>query len=99
MSNAVERSKLSAIQADKARATPWWRVPMVWLVISGPVLVVIASFFTLGLAIKYPDPVLSTTAEAVRDAGQRSGTAGSGAVVVPAEVPAMQGRNHATTGG
>jgi hypothetical protein len=72
---------------------------MVWLVISGPLVVVIASFFTLGLAIKYPDPVLSTTADTVHGAGQRSGETGSGTVVVPAEVPAMQGRNHAATGG
>ncbi|MEY8690110.1 MAG: hypothetical protein AB9M53_09585 [Leptothrix sp. (in: b-proteobacteria)] len=99
MSNAVERSKSPANKADKAGATPWWRVRMVWLVISGPLLVVIASFFTLGLAIKYPDPVLSTTADAVQDTGQRSGGNGSGAVVVPAELPAMQGRNHAATGG
>ena len=36
----------------------WWRVPMVWLVISGPALVVVASFATLALAILNPDPVL-----------------------------------------
>jgi len=38
----------------------WWRVPMVWLVISGPALVVVASFATLALAILNPDPVLDT---------------------------------------
>lgn len=37
----------------------WWRVPMVWLVIGGPALVVVASFATLALAILNPDPVLS----------------------------------------
>jgi hypothetical protein len=30
---------------------PWWRVPMVWLTISGPAVVVIAGFITLALAI------------------------------------------------
>ena len=43
---------------------PWWRVPMVWLVIGGPVLVVVASFATLALAILNPDPVLSGSAQA-----------------------------------
>ena len=41
---------------------PWWRVPMVWLVISGPALVVVASFATLALAILNPDPVLRASA-------------------------------------
>ena len=41
---------------------PWWRVPMVWLVISGPALVVVASFATLALAILNPDPVLKSSA-------------------------------------
>lgn len=44
----------------------WWRVPMVWLVISGPAIVVVASFVTLALAILNPDPVLDTSAVASR---------------------------------
>lgn len=38
--------------------TPWWRVPFVWLVIGGPLTVVVAGFTTLGIAIAYPDPVI-----------------------------------------
>lgn len=60
----------------------WWRVPMVWLVISGPALVVVASFATLALAILNPDPVL--------DVGKAAN---------PAQLPAVQGRNHAATAG
>ena len=41
---------------------PWWREPMVWLVISGPAVVVVASFATLALAIMNPDPVLRASA-------------------------------------
>ena len=37
---------------------PWWREGMVWLVIAGPALVVVAGFATLALALYYPDPVL-----------------------------------------
>jgi uncharacterized protein len=40
--------------------SPWWRHGMVWLVISGPAVVVIAGFATLFIALAYPDPVLST---------------------------------------
>ena len=47
---------------------PWWRLPIVWLVISGPALVVIASFITLALAIISPAPVLSTAADAAKAA-------------------------------
>ena len=47
------------------RPTPtvaWWRLPIVWMVIGGPALVVVASFITLALAIQNPDPVLATSA-------------------------------------
>lgn len=39
---------------------PWWRLPIVWMVIGGPALVVVASFATLALAILNPDPVISS---------------------------------------
>ena len=42
---------------------PWWRVRLLWLVIGGPLAVVVASFATLGLALCYPDPVLAVHAE------------------------------------
>jgi hypothetical protein len=32
---------------------------MVWLVVGGPLVVVVASFVTLGLALNRPDPVLA----------------------------------------
>ncbi len=45
-------------------ATPWWRLPIVWMVIGGPAAVVVASFATLALAILNPDPVLDTSQQA-----------------------------------
>ncbi len=51
------------LPAEPASMTvPWWRLPIVWMVIGGPVLVVVASFVTLTLAIRHPDPVLETRA-------------------------------------
>ena len=58
----------------------WWRLPIVWMVIAGPAIVVVAGFATLGLAIANPDPVITAPPAASR-----------------ADLPAVQGRNHAAT--
>jgi hypothetical protein len=42
-----------------AAATRWWRVGLMWMVVGGPLAVVVASFATLALAILNPDPVLA----------------------------------------
>jgi hypothetical protein len=42
-----------------ADSPPWFRLPIVWMVIGGPAIVVVASFVTLTLAIRNPDPVLT----------------------------------------
>lgn len=57
---------MSTRNPDPAATVAWWRLPIVWLVIGGPALVVVASFVTLTLAIKNPDPVLSTSPSADR---------------------------------
>ena len=44
--------------------SPWWRHGMVWLVIGGPLVVVLASLTTLAIALAYPDPVLPLRAQA-----------------------------------
>lgn len=44
--------------SDDADSPAWWRLPIVWMVIGGPAVVVIASFATLALALLHPDPVL-----------------------------------------
>lgn len=59
---------------------PWYRLPIVWMVIGGPAVVVVASFATLTLAIVNPDPVITPKA-----------------VTSSADLPAVQGRNHAAT--
>jgi hypothetical protein len=64
---------------DTPPATPWWRVPTVWLVIGGPAIVVVASFATLALALHGGDRPLPTPS--VHQAGTQA--------------PATQARNHA----
>lgn len=64
--------------ADQNR--PWWRYPIVWMVISGPAAVVVAAIFTAWIAVENVDPVLDTSVNQVAD---------------PSEAPAIKARNHA----
>ena len=76
-------------------SAPAWREPMVWLVVGGPASVVVASFFTLALAIMHPDPPLelhATTQQAADDVEPADLHARSG------DMPALTARNHAATG-
>ncbi|MET0333395.1 MAG: nitrogen fixation protein FixH [Rhizobacter sp.] len=45
-------------QPHSLAPTPWWRVGMVWLVLSGPAIVVVAGFVTLKIAMTHVDPVI-----------------------------------------
>ena len=41
---------------------PWYRLPIVWMVIGGPAVVVVTGFATLAIAIANPDPIVSVPA-------------------------------------
>lgn len=84
---------LRAAQADALR---WWRVPMVWVVISGPLTVVIASLLTAVIAWRHIDPVILDSAS-----GRVIGRAGD-EVAAPTDpkdalAPAQRARNHSAT--
>lgn len=83
----------NSIQAELTLSKAWWHYGYMWLVVGGPLTVVIASFITLYYAIQVPDPVvdadyyrkgieINKTLDAKRDG----------------LVPAIQARNHAATG-
>ncbi len=83
--------------ADAAgNQAPWWRVPMVWVVISGPLAVVVASLVTAGVAWTHIDPVVMDPAT-----GQVTGHAGDdvAAPVDPKDplAPAQRARNHSAS--
>jgi len=65
------------------KSVPWWRVGMVWLVLAGPLSVMVASFFTIRLALLHADPVIKDPVASSQ--------------VSPALTPAVKARNHAAT--
>lgn len=82
----------SALGTAPSAAAPWWRFGHVWLIIAGPVIVIVAGFVTLWLAISRPDPV-------VAEDYYRQGIEINKTLATPEKslLPAMKGRNHAAT--
>lgn len=77
---------------------PWWQYGYVWLIVAGPLLVIIAGFITLYLAISRPDPLvdenyyqnginINKTLLEAKTAAERNSLQ-----------PAGLARNHAATG-
>jgi hypothetical protein len=81
MANKQPSNPLATGNVASVSQPPWWRLPIVWMVIAGPAIVVVASFVTLGLALTHVDPVLDTTKDQVAKTSNQA--------------PAMLGRNHA----
>ncbi len=79
--------------SDNTDPRPWWRFPHVWLVISGPAVVVVASFITFYLAVVGKDPVLDE--DYYRKGIEINKTLGASPTNL---APALQARNHAATG-
>lgn len=79
---------------DKS-AEPWWKNGFVWLIISGPAIVIVAGFITLYLAMSRPNEIVNEDTyrperqsdQTIEAARKNNGFA-----------PAVQGRNHAATG-
>ncbi len=83
----------SALLSTQPSEQKWWQIGHMWLVVGGPLLVVIASFITLYIAIKVPDPVTDT--DYYRKGIEINKTLDD---KHDGLVPALQGRNHAATG-
>ncbi|MEO7401297.1 MAG: nitrogen fixation protein FixH [Polaromonas sp.] len=77
---------------NKEQGQPWWRFAHVWMVFAGPAVVVVASFITLYLAIKIPDPVVGSYGHVEQSEASKP------AIPAGNMAPAMQARNHAATG-
>ena len=63
---------ISAAADTSPRPIPWWRVGFVWLVVGGPLTVVVASLVTAAIAVSGAEEVLTAPtydASAVDSAG------------------------------
>lgn len=81
------------MNAPSSNSGPWWKFGHVWMVLAGPVIVVVASFITLYLAITRPDPVMDD------DYYQKGLNLNKSMAQSDGEMaPAMAARNHAATG-
>ena len=81
------------LQNQQALAAPWWKFGHVWLVVSGPAIVVVASFITLYLAVSGQDPVIEE--DYYRKGVEINKTLQDNPTSM---APATQARNHAATG-
>lgn len=75
---------------NASTCAPWWRYPLLWMVLAGPAVVVMASFVTLWLAVRTPDPV-------VAEDYYQQGIEINRTLAEKKHLPAMTGRNHAAT--
>jgi len=80
-------------QMPSTHSSPWWKHGHVWLVISGPAIVVVASFVTFYLAASGQDPVLDENYYRKGLELNKTLPGNSSSLA-----PATQARNHAATG-
>lgn len=78
------------MQAQHKPARAWYREPIMWMVLGGPLVVVVASFVTYALAVRQPDPVIE------RDAATEAERVGKELTPEQREslLPALKARNH-----
>jgi hypothetical protein len=78
---------------DASDSKPWWQYGHVWLIIAGPLAVIVAGFVTLAIAIRTPDPV-------VAEDYYKRGLEINKTLAAEKDLqlaPAMQTRNHVAT--
>lgn len=73
----------------------WWKYGHVWLVISGPVLVIVACIITAYFVMTSPNELVND--DNYRQVLERKKSQGDKAMQ-GGEAPALQARNHAATG-
>ncbi len=79
---------------EEGQVAQWWRNPYCWLILVGPITVVIAGIITAWIAIDGADPLVD------KNYYQKGIELSKGVADTPGSLlPAKQARNHAATGG
>lgn len=92
MQKTVMQKPVMQEAAHSPSPAPWWRHGHVWLVLAGPLVVIVAGFVTLWLALRSPDALV--TEDYYRKGIEINRTL---ELHDRAHLPAVQGRNHAAT--
>ncbi len=83
------------MQDDPSPSTStWWRHGLVWMIIGGPALVVVAGISTLVIAVRSPDPLVPHDSYRFVIPTRQVSVEGGKSML-----PAQQGRNHAASPG
>lgn len=90
---------LAMSQSETHAAKPWWKEPYVWMVIGGPLLVVLAAIYTAVIAFRNPPTLVDRTASRPTSIVVAPGLAASEAetAALAKLEPAHQARNHAAS--
>lgn len=79
-------------EQNKQPNLPWWKFGHMWLVLSGPAIVVVAGLYTAYLAVSGSDVVYT-------ESQRTEVVSGNNPDARLSVTPAIQGRNHAATRG
>lgn len=79
-------------QAQPEISPPWWKFGHVWLILAGPVVVIVAGFVTLWLAVHNPETMVAE--DYYRQGIEINKTLEASEKSMS---PAIKGRNHAAT--
>jgi hypothetical protein len=89
---------MSALPPASKGSGPWWKFPLVWLVLGLPAVVVVGSLTSAWIAISTADPVVEENYyQKGLEINQMLAGKSAGPVADKALVPAEKGRNHSTT--
>jgi hypothetical protein len=67
MSATSNPATSTQVDKDSTHAQPWYRYPLVWLVISGPFIVVIAALYSASIAYRGADLLVQDQRDATRE--------------------------------
>jgi hypothetical protein len=93
----MENKPMNATTDNPQVPVPWWRVGPMWLVVGGPLVVVVAAIATAVIAVKGADPVLDKKAyQATLEQARALQGSEREAALIKLQ-PAHQARNHAAS--